>query len=101
MKIQVRKLSEICEKSIGLIGKKTVYPVYFTTRFGIHTFGMLKAIDVLVLDSQDRVVRLKENIYPNRLFFWPPVYSRIIELPAGWIRLNKVVIGTTINISPQ
>jgi len=53
----------------------------FRTRFGIHTFFIPKPISVLVLDKDNRVVQVKNGLKPNRVFFWNPIYSVIIEAP--------------------
>ena len=58
----------------------------FKTRFGIYTFFLREPIDVVVLDRSFKVVKLKEDLKPNKLFFWNPVYPYIIELPQGHIR---------------
>jgi uncharacterized membrane protein (UPF0127 family) len=94
--IYIKKLSGL-NKIRGLIGKNTPTPVFFTTRFGIHTFGLKFPIDVLILDNCNRVVRQKHSLYPNKLFFWPPVYNRVLELPAGTISRQKIKIGDTVN----
>lgn len=81
--ISAKYLKYSLEKITGLAGKREIYPVFFTTRFGIHTFGMLKNIDVIIMDSKNRVVDLRKNLKPNRLFFWNPIHSRVLELPAN------------------
>lgn len=94
--LKVKVLKSLKEKSIGLIGVRDIYPVYFETRGGIHTFGMLAPLDVVILDNQNRVVKLKENLKPNRVFFWNPIYSRVVELPIGTIVKEKIQIGEKI-----
>jgi uncharacterized protein len=94
--LKVKILQTELEKSIGLIGKNPVYPVFFTTRWGIHTFGVLFPIDVLILDDDNRVVDLRERLIPNRIFFWNPKYERVVELPEGIIAKEKILIGDII-----
>lgn len=79
--IEVKKLTGIWEKMIGLIGKTDTTPIYFETRFGIHTFGMLKPIDVLILNDNFEVVKKATALKPNRVFFWNPIYKKIVEVP--------------------
>lgn len=81
--IKVKILNSFWDKSVGLIGADPIYPVYFTTRWGVHTFGMSHAIDILVLDDRFRVVKFKSNMKPNSLFFWNPKFQNVLELPAG------------------
>ena len=71
MKIKVKRLKTFREKTIGLIGKE-IKPVTFETRFGVHTFGVKAPIDVLILDSQEKVIALKESLSPKRIFLWNP-----------------------------
>jgi len=94
--IYVTKLRSLPDKSIGLIGKNRIEPVAFTTRWGIHTFGVRYPIDVLILDNSNRVVKRKKNLRPNRIFAWNPKYSQVIEFPEGTIEEKKIKIGEKI-----
>lgn len=96
MRINVKILQSFWKKSKGLIGANPVYPVYFTTRWGIHTFGVLSPIDVIILDNKNRVVSLQNNLPPNRFYFWNPQFDRVIELPAGTIKKREINIGQTV-----
>lgn len=96
-KLQVKKLTGLFDTAIGLIGVKKPYAIHFQTNFGIHTFFMKFAIDVLILDQEHRVVRLKESLLPNRVFFWPIQFDHVIELPEGTIKKNKIVLGDRIS----
>ncbi len=97
--LKVKRLETLKEKTIGLIGRENIAPVIFETRFGIHTFGLKFPIDVLILDSQKRVVVLKESLFPNRIFLWNPRYKIILELPAGIIKKYNIKKGTKIQTS--
>lgn len=94
--IHVQRLMSIVDKSIGLLRYKEARPVYFTTRFGIHTFGMKFPIDVVVLDSEFKIIALTQRLAPNRIFLWSPRYYHVIELPAGEIQKETLTIGTKI-----
>lgn len=91
--IQVREVSSFIEKTRGLIGQKKIEPTLFSTRLGIHTFGMKIMLDIIVLDRNYIIVKVKENLPPARFFFWNPKYDLIIELPAGFISKNKLGVG--------
>lgn len=99
MILKVKILHSYWEKSIGLIGADPITPVYFTTRWGIHTCGMKLPIDVLILDDSLRVVKFTEKLLPNRLFFWNPKYFRVVELPAEEIEKHSIKIGDTITLT--
>jgi len=94
--INVTILRTYAQKSKGLIGTRHITPVYFTTRWGIHTFGVLSPIDIVILDNKNRVMKLVQRLPPNRLFFWNPKYSRVVELPAGTIEKMGITVGTEI-----
>ena len=94
--LKVKLLKSLRDRGIGLIGKKKPETIMFYTRFGIHTFGMKFPIDVLILDEDDKVVKLVENLKPNKIFFWPPKFKKVLELPSGFIKNNKIEIGGKI-----
>jgi uncharacterized membrane protein (UPF0127 family) len=95
--LNVTKLHSVKEKSFGLIGKKIIYPVYFTTRWGIHTFGVLFPIDVLILDNTYKVV-LTTQLPPNTIFMWNPIFKHVVELPTGEISKNNIIKGDVIQL---
>lgn len=89
----VQKAKNWKDKTIGLIGTKKPQSLLLRTHFGIHTFGMRYPIDVLILNSQNKVVALKENLKPNRMFLWNPHYDNVLELPKGTINKSKTQLG--------
>ncbi|MCX6793584.1 MAG: DUF192 domain-containing protein [Candidatus Gottesmanbacteria bacterium] len=97
--LSVKILRSFQEKSKGLIGANPVYPVYFTTRWGIHTFGVLLPIDILILDNNNRVVTLCRGLAPNRVFFWNPKYDKVVELPPGTIVKKNIAAGSIIKLT--
>lgn len=96
MEIKVKEAVSLKDNLFGLIGQKNITPTLFKTRFGIHTFFMKVSIDVIVLNKNNEVVKLKENLKPWKLFFWNPMFNKIIELPSGYIKENKINKGDTI-----
>ncbi len=67
--LHVKKANTFWQAIRGLIGAKKPHALYMKTRFGIHTFGVLFPIDVVILDAQHRVVKLQKSLKPNRIFF--------------------------------
>lgn len=94
--LKTRLLKTSFEKAVGLLGTENPTAVFFQTRFGIHTFGMKFAIDVLILNKNNSVVKLIENLQPNKLFFWSPQFDKVVELPKGEIKKNKITVGEKI-----
>lgn len=94
----IRKAKTPWQAMIGLIGAKKPYPLLLTTRFGIHTFGLRFPIDVIILDNQYTVVRIKQSLLPNRIFFWPPYWAIVLELPSGTIAQRTIHYGDTLKL---
>ena len=86
-------------QSIGLIGAKKPYPLVLSTSLGIHTFGVRFPIDILVLDKDNRVVSIKQNLGPLRIFVWNPKHSKVIELPSGTIAKTKISVGDKLSMN--
>lgn len=84
-------------RAIGLIGKKEPVAIFFKTRWGIHTLGMRFPIDVLILDSANKVVAMR-SLAPNHIFIWNPKYEKVLELPNGMIEKKKITIGDNIEV---
>lgn len=98
MTLVVRKAKNLKEKILGLIGKDEPQALMIKTRFGIHTFGVKFPIDVLILNNQNQVVSLKNNLKPNRVFFWNPLYDKVLELPKGTIKKRKIKMRQIIDL---
>ena len=96
--LKVKLCSSIANRTIGQIGKTKPEPLMFFTRFGIHTFGMRFPLDIIVLDDNSVVVELKQSLEPNRVFFWPPKFNKVLELPEGYIRTKKIKIGSNLSL---
>ena len=77
------------QKTFGLILEKKADAMIFQTRFGIHTFFMKYPIDVLILDKQKRVVKMKVSLKPNSIYLWNPKFETVIELTEETIQKTK------------
>lgn len=96
MKLHVRKIPWYASWR-GLLWKKAE-PVFFKTRFGIHTFGMHYPIDVVILDKTDSIRKIQENLAPNKIFLWNPLFNTVVELPQGTVRKNKLTLGKKLHL---
>jgi uncharacterized membrane protein (UPF0127 family) len=85
-------------KSKGLIDS-TKGTVVFHTRFGIHTFGMKNAIDVIITDKKFRVTSIKEYLQPNKVFLWNPKGNLVIELENGSVKKSETEINDFLEIN--
>ncbi len=99
VKLFVKEAKNLKEKIQGLIGKNKPYALMIRTRFGIHTFGLKFPIDVLILSNENKVVSIRENLRPNRIFLWNPAYEKVIELPQGTIEEKAIKMNIPIDIS--
>ncbi len=96
--ITVHNLLTLKEKTIGLLGSTKAHPVLFHTRFGIHTLGMKYPIDVVILDKDATIKNMRENLHPNKLFFWNPLYDTVLELPNGMTAELGLHIGMQLSL---
>lgn len=80
-------------KTVGLLGKNKPKTIFFKTRFGIHTFFLKFPIDVIILDTKNRVIFLKKSLKPNRIFLWNIKFNKVIELPQESIDNSKTELG--------
>lgn len=98
VRIKVKRAATWFKKIIGLIGEKDREPLYIETRWGIHTFGVRKPIDIVILDEDDLVVAIKQNLQPNHIFLWNPRYYRVLELPEETIKDLALGVGQKVTL---
>jgi len=91
--------SSFFDRLFGLLNPHNPRFLIFFTHFGIHTFFMGEAIDVILLDRNNTVVKIKENLSPNRLFLYSPRYSTLIEMPQDTIKKFHISINDKISIA--
>jgi uncharacterized membrane protein (UPF0127 family) len=89
----------------GLLGKMRLKPddgIWLIPSRGIHTIGMLFAIDLIYLDAANRVIHLVEHLGPFRI---SPIRIRcasILELKSRAIYSSNTQIGDQLLIcSPE
>lgn len=85
--------NKFLDKALGLLKKESNAFLVIKTRFGIHTFGMKKSIDVIILNGKNSVVALRENLSPQRIFIWNPKFDTVIEMPLGSIKKSNTSLG--------
>jgi uncharacterized protein len=61
----------------------------------VHTFGMRFPIDLVYLDRQKRIVKIRSNVGPWRISGCLRAHS-VIELPAGTVRDTNTVTGDSL-----
>jgi uncharacterized membrane protein (UPF0127 family) len=86
------------DKFLGLHAKSNPRSLLFKTRFGMHTLLLKNPIDIIVCNSQFRVVTA-QTVTPNHLFIYNPLYPYVLELPQGTIKKSKTQIGDKLDFS--
>ncbi len=97
--MKIKTLKTPWEKLLGLMFKNKLYPVYFETHFGIHTFFVKSPIDVVVCDENFIVRKIGRNIKPGRIFLWNPKYFRVFEFPSGHKALDELRTGDNFSVT--
>jgi len=87
------------DNALGLLLKSNPRFMLFKTRYGIHTFFLKEDIDVIVLNHNNMVVKIKKSLKPNSIFFWNPKYTQVIELPKGKIDEFSISLKDSLAVS--
>ncbi|HUD45125.1 MAG TPA: DUF192 domain-containing protein [Patescibacteria group bacterium] len=95
---EVIPASTIKDRVIGLLKADKPYPLHIKTRWGIHTFGMKYAIDVVILDDNFTVQAIKTSLEPWRIFLWNPKFKHVLELPEGTIQNKHITTNSQLNL---
>lgn len=88
----------------GLMGRRElgagagllIYP-----EWSVHTFFMRFPIDVLFVDTDNRVMGVQAAMPPNRPFAgaWGARY--VVELPAGILAQTGTTVGDQLQLTPK
>lgn len=84
---------------VGLLGERALPPgdgLLIVPSQGVHTWGMLFPIDVVVLDSQWTVLAMRRRMrrFGMTRVFWRA--AAVLELPAGVLEESLTSIGDTL-----
>ena len=85
----------------GLLGRKSLAPgegLWIRPSSGVHTFGMQFPIDVIGLDASMTVVKLWQELKPQRLTALNWRTRSVLELPAGLIAASGVQLGDRVSM---
>lgn len=85
----------------GLLGRSSLAQgegLWIVPCESVHTFFMQFPIDLVYIDRNKKVKKVRENVGPWRLSACLSSYS-IIELPAGTIRNSKTQPGDQLEFS--
>lgn len=93
---QAKLATSFLDRFLGLLNPHNSRALIFQTRFGLHTFGLKKPIDILLLDDQGVVVQKEASFAPNQFYFYSPIYKTVIELPAGSLLQSQTKLNDKI-----
>lgn len=96
--LKAKEANSFLDCLLGLLNPHNPDCMLFHTRFGIHTLFMKRPIDVLLLDNDFTVVKMKRSLHPFRLFIYDPKYSYVLEMPNGSIDKLRIDINDKISI---
>jgi uncharacterized protein len=87
---------------VGLLGERDLSPgdgLLIVPCQGVHTLGMLFAIDIVVLDGEWNVIAIRRALRPFRLtrVFWKA--AAVLELPSGMVEACSTLVGDTLDFS--
>jgi uncharacterized protein len=86
----------------GLLGRTSLPPgagLWIVPCESVHTFFMKFPIDLVYIDRNKRVKKVRRNVGPWRLSACLSAHS-IIELPAGVVERTETTPGDQLQISP-
>jgi uncharacterized membrane protein (UPF0127 family) len=87
---------------LGRIGLKPDDGIWLTPSRGIHTIGMLFAVDLIYLDASNKVIHLIEHLGPFRISPIRIKCASILELESRAIFSSNTQIGDELLIcSPE
>ena len=85
-------------RMIGLLGEKELDAtagLWIKPSNGVHTFGMRFSIDVIALDKGNKVVKVWQDVGPQRMIFAPKQTRSVLELAAGTAAVHRIAAGDT------
>lgn len=88
------------QRSKGLLGRRSLgvgEGLWIVPCESVHTFAMQFAIDLIYLDRQHRIRKIRKNVRPWRVSACITAHS-VIELAAGAIRDQDAQIGDVIEL---
>jgi len=99
---KVSVASNVLARSAGLLGTVAPDPgkaLYLVPCKAVHTFGMKYPLDVVFLDIQGRVIKLVQNLAPNKMTSFVPAANCVLELPPNTIAVAPIETGDELYVT--
>jgi uncharacterized membrane protein (UPF0127 family) len=96
---RVRVADTGLSRIVGLLGEREILPgdgLLIVPSQGVHTWGMLFPIDVVVLDRNWTVLAMRRRMRQFRMtrLFWKA--AAVLELPPGMLEESSTSVGDTL-----
>jgi uncharacterized protein len=98
---RVRVADSALSRLVGLLGTRSLTPasgIWIFPASGIHTIGMMFALDVVLIDKDFKVVGLREVVRPFSVVWPDSCAESVIELPAHTIFKSRTEVGDQLLI---
>jgi hypothetical protein len=89
-------------RSKGLLGRNGLEPgegMWIVPCEAVHTFGMRFPIDLVYVDRNKRVRKVRSDVRPWRLSACMSAHS-VVELASGTVRETQTKVGDNLKFSP-
>jgi len=101
---RVRVADTGLSRIVGLLGERKLPPgdgLLIVPSQGVHTWGMLFPIDIVVLDRGWNVLALRRSMRAFRMtrLFWKA--AAVLELPPGILDSTATAVGDTLAFERQ
>jgi uncharacterized membrane protein (UPF0127 family) len=100
---RVRRADGWVARLVGFLPRRSIAPeegLWFEGCGAIHTLGMRSALDVVFLDRSLRVVRVAENVPPQRLYVGARRAHVVAEFGPGFAKANPLEPGARLALEP-
>lgn len=97
--LQVEKTETALERTRGLLGKPAMSDnqgFWIAPCNSVHTFGMRYPLDIVYLDRQQQISRIKPHLKPFRVS-WYLLARSVIELRAGAVEALGLRAGDELH----
>jgi len=91
--MKIKYCTKFIDRFMGLMFKKQITPLCFPKCNSIHTFFMLKPIDIIMTDKNNKVIYIYRNLKPFRIIFPKKNVYFTYEFPINHTYTKKVYIN--------
>ncbi|MBD3203090.1 DUF192 domain-containing protein [Candidatus Woesearchaeota archaeon] len=102
---KIKICRSIFSKTLGLMFTKPIkdkcliFVFEKKTKINLHMFFVFYPIDVVFLDKNKKVIEIKENFKPFRIYNSKKKANYVIELPCSSIRQKNIEINDLITFA--